>query len=73
MNAARKNRPIEAMAAGRRAGAIQCAREHPPRRCLSPDQLNVLAEELAGNPSPERARLLTDEMVSGFYPTEPGV
>ncbi len=73
MNAARKNRLIEALAPGRRAGAIQSPCELPPRRGLSPDQLNVLAEELAGNPSPGSARLLTDEMVSGFYPAEPGV
>lgn len=72
MNATQIIREIEALEPGEQAKVIQYARHLQSRQALSPDQLSVLAEELAGNPSPERARLLKEEIEQGFYGTGPG-
>ena len=34
---------------------------------MTPDELGRLAEQLAGENDPERARLLMQEMTAGFY------
>ena len=42
------------------------------KRPMTPEELGQLAEQLAGESDPQRARRLTQELTAGFYGEERG-